>query len=150
MGGPAPARVSGPRTFVRQRPSTRIPLPSPAAAAACLPTTGPPAMFGTRRAARCLFLRHDGDRSRPARCAAPRLGSPHAGFPGVARFRAMQLPAVGGSTPIPALPRMWRTVPCNASTAYAAALRLGTGSSPSGDAVTPGSSVPATSRLATN
>ena len=54
MGDPAPARVSGPRTFVRQCPSTRIPLPSPAAAAACLPTSGPPALFGTRRAARCL------------------------------------------------------------------------------------------------
>ena len=60
MGDPAPARVSEPRTFVRQCPSTRIPLPSPAAAAACLPTSGPPALFGTRRAARCPSSGHDG------------------------------------------------------------------------------------------
>ena len=38
--------------------------------------------------------------------------------------------AVGGAAPIRALPRIWRTVPCDASTAYAAALQPGTGSSP--------------------
>ena len=43
MGDPVPVRVAGPRTVVRYCPSTRIPLPSHAAAAACLATSGPPA-----------------------------------------------------------------------------------------------------------
>ena len=43
MGDPVPVRVAGPRTVVRRCPSTRIPLPSHAAAAACLATSGPPA-----------------------------------------------------------------------------------------------------------
>ena len=83
MGDPAPVGVSGPRTCVRQCPSTRIPLPSPAAAAACLATSGPPALFGTRRAARCLVQARRGT-PRPARCAAPR---PFAATP-VPRLRA--------------------------------------------------------------
>ena len=91
MGDPAPARVSGPRTFVRQCPSTRIPLPSPAAAAACPATSGPPALFGTRRAARCPDSGTTGF-PRPARCVAPRSIRRHAGFPGTARFRALRLP----------------------------------------------------------
>ena len=44
MGDPVPVRASGPRTLVRYCPSTRIPLPSHAAAAACLPTSDPPAI----------------------------------------------------------------------------------------------------------
>ena len=90
MGDPAPARVSGPRTFVRQCPSTRIPLPSPAAAAACPTTSVPPALFGTRRAARCPVSGTTGF-PRPARCVAPRSIRRHAGFPGNARFRDMRL-----------------------------------------------------------
>ena len=43
MGDPLPVRASGPRTKVRHGPSTRIPSPSHAAAAACLSTSGPPA-----------------------------------------------------------------------------------------------------------
>ena len=90
MGDPAPARVSGPRTFVRQCPSTRIPLPSPAAAAACLPTSGPPALFGTRRAARCLVSGTTGCSPSRAMRRTTTVRS-HAGFPGVAHFRAMRL-----------------------------------------------------------
>ena len=44
MGDPVPVRVAGPRTVVWHCPSTRIPLPSHAAAAACLSTSGPPAV----------------------------------------------------------------------------------------------------------
>lgn len=133
--------MSGPRTFVRQCPPTRIPLPSPAAAAACLPTSGPPALFGTRRAARCPFSGHDGDLPVP-RDASHHDRSPLRRFPGMARLSApCGFLAVGGAAPIRALPRIWRTVPCDASTAYAAALQPGTGSSPPvSDAVTPGSS----------
>ena len=149
MGDPAPVGVSGPRTLVRQCPSTRIPSPSPAAAAACLPTSGPPALFGTRRAARCPSFGHDGF-PRPARCVAPRSIRRHTGFPAVRVSAPCGFLAVGGIAPIRALPRMWRTVPCDASTAYAAALQHGTGSSPpTGDAITPGSSVPGTSPMAT-
>ncbi len=67
MGDPAPVRVSEPRTFVRQCPSTRIPLPSPAAAAACPATSGPPA------------LRH-----------APRRAMPSSGTTGLSPSRAMR------------------------------------------------------------
>ena len=53
MGDPAPVRVPGPRTVVvRHCPSTRIPLPSHAAAAACLSQHLARQPFGTRRAAR--------------------------------------------------------------------------------------------------
>ena len=67
----------------------------------------------------------------PARHVAPRLGSRHAGAlarqaRGPSRALAALL-AVGGTPPPRALPRMWRTVPCDASsTAYAAALQHGT------------------------
>ena len=44
MGDPASVRTSGSRTGVRHCPSTRIPLPSHAAAPACLATSGPPAL----------------------------------------------------------------------------------------------------------
>ncbi len=130
MGDPAPVGVSGPRTLVRQCPSTRIPSPSPAAAAACLATTGPPAFRHAPRRASPVPSGTTGIAPRPARCVAPRSIRRHAGFPGIARFRACGFLAVGGSAPIRALPRMWRTVPCDASTAYAAALQHGTGSSP--------------------
>ena len=52
MGDPLPC-YQGIRTPHKKRycPSTRIPSPSHAAAAACLPTSGPPA-FGTLRAVR--------------------------------------------------------------------------------------------------
>ena len=142
MGDPAPVGVSGPRTLVRQCPSTRIPSPSPAAAAACLATSGPPARFGTRRAARRPSFGHDG-------FPVPRDASHHDPSAATPVSPALRVSApcgflaVGGIAPIRALPRMWRTVPCDASTAYAAALQHGTGSSPLGDAVTPGSSVPA-------
>ena len=43
MDGPLPVRASRPRTEVRNCPSTRLPSPSRAAAAACLSTSGPPA-----------------------------------------------------------------------------------------------------------
>ena len=43
MGDPVSVRTSGSRTEVRHCPSTRIPSPSHAAAAACLSTSGPPA-----------------------------------------------------------------------------------------------------------
>ena len=64
MGDPVSVRTSGSRTEVRHCPSTRIPSPSHAAAAACLSTSGPPAFFGTRRAVRCPIIGHDRDRSR--------------------------------------------------------------------------------------
>ncbi len=51
MDGPLPARACEPRTEVRNCPSTRLPLPSRAAAAACLSTSVPPALFGTRDSA---------------------------------------------------------------------------------------------------
>ena len=89
MGDPAPVGVAGPRTLVRQCPSTRIPSPSPAAAAACLATSGPPAFRHAPRRALPWFG-HDGF-PRPARCVAPRSIRHHAGFPGIARFRALRL-----------------------------------------------------------
>ena len=82
---------------------------------------------------------------------APRRALPGSGTTGISPSRAMRRTttvrrtpvspalrvsapcgflAVGGAAPIRALPRIWRTVPCDASTAYAAASRLGTGSSP--------------------
>ncbi len=142
MGDPAPVGVSGPRTLVRQCPSTRIPSPSPAAAAACLSTTGPPA-FSARAAPR--VARPRARRGSPV----PRDASHHDPSAATPVSPALRVSApcgflsVGGIAPIRALPRMWRTVPCDASTAYAAALQHGTGSSPLGDAITPGSSVPA-------
>ena len=128
MGDPLPVRASGPRTHVRYCPSTRIPLPSHAAAAACLPTSGPPAFFGTRSAVRYPFIRYDRDRS-PSRTTrrATTWFPLNAGV--LPRQRGYPAPcgslAIGGIAPIRALPRIWRTVPCDASTARRA-LRRGT------------------------
>ena len=110
-----------------------------------------PASLSARAAPRAALSRARRGSPRPARCVAPRSIRRHAGFPAHCAFpRHAAFLAVGGAAPIRALPRIWRTVPCDASTAYAAALQHGTGSSPLGDAVTPGSSVPATSHMATN
>ena len=110
MDDPVPARVAGPRTVVRYCPSTRIPLPSHAAAAACLSTSGPPAIRH-RRAARCPSLRtrqgplpvpHDTSRHDlvPATPVCPQARSQ----------RASAAPlAVSGTLPPRALPRSWRT-----------------------------------------
>ena len=75
------------------------------------------------------LLGHDGV-PRPARCVAPRSIRRHAGSPALCVSATCGFLAVGGAAPIRALPRIWRTVPCDASTAYAAALQPGTGSSP--------------------
>ena len=144
MGDPAPVGVSGPRTLVRQCPSTRIPSPSPTAAAACLATSGPPALFGTRRAARCPSFGHDGF-PRPARCVAPRLGSPPRRFPGIARLRDMRL-----SWPLVVSPPSARYRGCGGPclamrrppTLQRCSMALGRHPR-SGDAITPGSLVPA-------
>ena len=131
MGDPVPVRVAGPRTVVRYCPSTRIPLPSHAAAAACLSTSGPPAVRHPPYRALSVFPDTTGIAPSPARHVAPRPGSRHAGAlarqaRGPSRALAALL-AVGGTPPPRALPRMWRTVPCDASsTAYAAALQHGT------------------------
>ena len=114
MGDPVPVRVAGPRTVVRYCPSTRIPLPSHAAAAACLSRHLARQPFGTRRAARCPSPGHDRDRSpsRTTRRATtwfpPRRVSP--GRHGLPAPRRPPL-AVGGTLPLRALPRSWRTVP---------------------------------------
>ena len=92
MGDPVPARVAGPRTVVRYCPSTRIPLPSHAAAAACLATSGPPAIRHPPRRALPVSRTRQGplpvphDTSRhdlvpatpvcPAGTVCPRLGGP--------------------------------------------------------------------------
>ena len=131
MGDPVPVRVAGPRTVVRHCPSTRIPLPSHAAAAACLSTSGPPAFRHPPYRALPVFPDTTGIAPSPARYVAPRPGSRHSGAlarqaRGPSRALAALL-AVGGTPPVRALPRMWRTVPCDASsTAYAAALQHGT------------------------
>ena len=120
MGDPAPVGVSGPRTFVRQCPSTRIPSPSPAAAAACLATSGPPALFGTRRAARCPVRarrdfsvtrgasHHDPSAATPVsrHCAFPRLAAswPSVVSPPSARYRGCGGPCPAMRRP-PALQR---------------------------------------------
>ena len=154
MGDPVPVRVSGPRTVVRHCPSTRFPLPSHAAAAACLSTSGPPAFSAPAAPRVVLFQDTTGTAPRPARHVAPRPGSRHAG----------SCPAGAGSLPRPggppgrrwyasvrALPRMWRTVPCDASsTAYAAALQRGTRSALSVLPSHAGLFVPATSPVATD
>ena len=91
MGDPAPVGVSGPRTPVRQCPSTRIPSPSPAAAAACLATTGPPAFRHAPRRALPWFG-HDRDLPVPRDASHHDQVSPPRRFPGIARFRALRLP----------------------------------------------------------
>ena len=90
----------------------------------------PASLFGTRRAARRPSSGTTGIAPRPARCVAPRSFCRHADFPALRVSAPCGFLAVGGIAPIRALPRMWRTVPCDASTAYAAALQLGTCSSP--------------------
>ena len=146
MGDPAPVGVSGPRTLVRQCPSTRIPLPSPAAAAACLPTSGPPALFGTRRAARCPVSGTTGcSPSRAMRRTT--IHPPPRRYPGIARFRALRLswPSV---VPPPSARYRGYGGPCPAMrrppTLQRCSMALGR-HPPAGDAITPGSSVPATS-----
>ena len=103
MGDPVLVRVAGPRTVVRHCPSTRIPLPSHAATAACLSTSGPPAFRHPPRRALSVFPDTTGTAPRPARHVAPRPGSRHARL--VARqargpSRALAaLLAVGGTPP---------------------------------------------------
>ena len=92
MGGPVPVRVAGPRTVVRYGPSTRIPLPSHAAAAACLATSGPPAIRHPPRRALSVSPDTTGTAPRPARHVAPRPGSRHAGLPGRRAFSAPRRP----------------------------------------------------------
>ena len=95
-----------------------------------LSTSGPPAFSAPSAPRVVLFQDTTGIAPSPARYVAPRPGSRHAGLPGrrggPSRALAALL-AVGGTPPPRALPRMWRTVPCDASsTAYAAALQHGT------------------------
>ncbi len=86
MGDPAPVRVSEPRTFVRQCPSTRIPLPSPAAAAACPATSGPPAL---RHAPRRAMPSSGTTGLSPSRAMRrTTIHPPPRRFPGIARLRA--------------------------------------------------------------
>ncbi len=122
MGGPAPVRVSGParscgnarrrvfpcRLLRRPRRVLRHLARQPSA----------------RAAPRAALFRHGGVPP-PARCVAPRLFTATP----VPRLRVSApcgFPGRWWSAPIRALPRTWRTVPCDASTAYAAALRHGT------------------------
>ena len=81
-----------------------------------------PASLSARAAPRAALSRARRGSPRPARCVAPRSIRRHAGFPAHCAFpRHAAFLAVGGAAPIRALPRIWRTVPCDASTAYAAA-----------------------------
>ena len=112
MGDPVPVRVAGPRTVVRYCPSTRIPLPSHAAAAACLATSGPPAIRHPPRRALSVCPDTTGTAPRPARHVAPRPGSRHAGQARQARGPSRALAAslaVSCTLPPRALPRGWRT-----------------------------------------
>ena len=102
MGNPVPVRVSGPRTVVRHCPSTRIPLPSHAAAAACLSTSGPPAFSAPAAPRVVLFQDTTGTAPRPARHVAPRPGSRHAGS---CPAGAGSLPRLGG-LPWPSVVRL--------------------------------------------
>ena len=103
MGDPVPVRVAGPRTSVRYYPSTRIPLPSHAATAACLSTSGPPAFRHPPYRALSASPDTTGIAPRPARYVAPRPGSRHAKLfarqaRGPSRALAALL-AVGGTPP---------------------------------------------------
>ena len=100
---------------VRGCPSTRIPSPSHAAAAACLPTSGPPA-FGTLRAARSRTTLRT-----TTWCAATPECSP-AG----AVSRARGSLAVGGMPPSARYRECGVPCLCDASTAYAALSQRGT------------------------
>ena len=102
MGDPVPVRVAGPRTVVRYCPSTRIPLPSHAAAAACLSTSGRPAFRHPPRRALSVFPDTKGTAPRPARHVAPRPGSRHAGS---CPAGAGSLPRLGG-LPWPSVVRL--------------------------------------------
>ena len=102
MGDPLPVRVAGPRTVVRHCPSTRIPLPSHAAAAACLSTSGPPAVRHPSRRALSVFPDTTGIAPSPARHVAPRPGSRHAGS---CPAGAGSLPRLGG-LPWPSVVRL--------------------------------------------
>ena len=112
MGDPVPVRVAGPRTVVRYCPSTRIPLPSHAAAAACLSTSDPPAIRHPPRRALSVSPDTTGTAPRPARHVAPRPGSRHAGLPGRHALSVPRRPPwPSWYAPLRALPRIRRTVP---------------------------------------
>ena len=144
MGDPVPVRVAEPRTVVRYSPSTRIPLPSHAAAAACLSTSGPPAIRHPPRRALSVSPDTTGSAPRPARHVAPRPGSRHAGS---CPAGAGSLPRLGGlpgrqlyASPPRATTKLAYRCLCDASTAYAAALQRGTGAASICRFHTPGSS----------
>ena len=143
MGDPVPVRVAGPRTAVRYGPSTRIPLPSHAAAAACLATSGPPAIRHPPRRALSVSPDTTGTAPRPARHVAPRPGSRHAGSCPAGALS----PRLGGlpgrqlyASPPRATTKLAYRCLCDASTAYAAALQRGTGAASICRFHTPGSS----------
>ena len=100
---------------VRYCPSTRIPSPSHAAAAACLPTSGPPA-FGTLRAARSRTTL----RTTTWRAATPECS------PAGAVARARGSLAVDGMPPSARYRERGVPCLCDASTAYAALSQRGT------------------------
>ena len=146
MGDPVPVRVAGPRTVVRNCPSTRIPLPSHAAAAACLSTSGPPAFRHPPRRALSVFPDTTGIAPSPARHVAPRPGSRHAGS---CPAGAGSLPRLGGppgrrGTPPSARDREYgvRCLAMRRRPSTAAALQRGTRSAlsvlPSRRALRPG------------
>ena len=122
MGDPVPVRVAGPRTFVRHGPSTRVPLPSHAAAAAC-PLRHPARQpFGTAVPRVARLQARQGFPPRPARHVAPRPVLRHAGTrPADARPRAVAAfrPFVACLRPR-ATANVTRPCPCDASTACAA------------------------------
>ena len=112
LGDPVPVRVAGPRTVVQYCPLTRILLPSHAAAAACLATSGPPAIRHPPRRARSI------SRTRQGPLPVPHDTSRHdlvPATPGLARqargpSRALAASlAVSCTLPPRALPRSWRT-----------------------------------------
>ena len=125
MGGPASFRTSGPRTFVRHCPSTRIPLPSHAAAAACLSTSGPPAFRHPPRHALPVL------RARPGSLPVTRDTSRHDlvttetpdSSPGSAVIprASVALLAVGGMPPSARYRECGVRCLCDASTAYCCA-----------------------------
>ncbi len=88
---------------------------------------GPASLFGTRDSARCALSaattgiaprpreasrRYPGSRQTPDKLSGSAIDS----------APPRQSPGLGGIAPIRALPRMWRAVPCDASTACAAAV----------------------------
>ena len=137
QGSPDPAPWCG------IAPLTRIPLPSHAAAAACLATSGPPAIRHPPRRALSVSPDTTGTAPRPARHVAPRPGSRHAGRPA----GAGSLPRLGGppgrqlyASPPRATTKLAYRCLCDASTDYAAALQRGTGAASICRFHTPGSS----------